>query len=103
MSKKKKSQQEKLADAIMHMHPMYAAYLLQRIQSDTQVLVGQIPRIYEKDRVDMANGVIGFFSPDFYVTYANSLIEAFNDIDGTDTALVEYEKKSVSSATPQTN
>jgi hypothetical protein len=93
MSKKKKSQQEKLADAIMHMHPMYAAYLLQRIQSDTQVLVGQIPRIYEKDRVDMANGVIGFFSPDFYVTYANSLIEAFNDIDGTEVPLVEYEQK----------
>ena len=84
----------------MHMHPMYAAYLLQRIQSDTQVLVGQIPRIYEKDRVDMANGVIGFFSPDFYVTYANSLIEAFNDIDGTKVPLVEYENKSVSLATP---
>ena len=93
MSKKKKSQQEKLADAIMNMHPMYAMYLLQRIQSDTQVLVGQIPRIYEKDRVDMANGVIGFFSPDFYVTYANSLIEAFNDIDGTEVPLVEYEQK----------
>ena len=100
---KKKSQQQKLADAIMQMHPMYAMYLLQRIQSDTTALVKQIPRIYEKDRIDMANGVIGFFSPDFYVTYANYLIGAFNDIDGTDTALVEYEKKSVSSATPQTN
>lgn len=99
---KKKSQQQKLADAIMNMHPMYAMYLLQRIQSDTQVLVKQIPRIYAKDRQDMANGVIGFFSPDFYVTYANYLIGAFNDIDGTEVPLVEYEKKSVSSATPQT-
>lgn len=93
MSKKKKTQQEKLADAILTMHPMYAIYLLQRIQSDTQVLVGQIPKIYEKDRADMAKGIIGFFSPDFYVTYANYLINAFNDIDGTDTELVEYEQK----------
>ena len=93
MSKKKKSQQEKLADAIMNMHPMYAMYLLQRIQSDTTALVKQIPRIYEKDRIDMANGVIGFFSPDFYVTYANYLIRAFNDIDGTEVPLVEYEQK----------
>ena len=93
MSKKKKSQQEKLADAIMNMHPMYAMYLLQRIQSDTTALVKQIPRIYEKDRIDMANGVIGFFSPDFYVTYANYLIGAFNDIDGTEVPLVEYEQK----------
>ena len=77
----------------MHMHHRYEAYLLQRIQSDTQVLVGQIPRIYEKDRIDMANGVIGFFSPDFYVTYANYLINAFNDIDGTEVPLVEYEQK----------
>lgn len=93
MSKKKKSQQEKLADAIMNMHPMYAMYLLQRIQSDTTALVKQIPRIYAKDREDMANGVIGFFSPDFYVTYANYLIGAFNDIDGTEVPLVEYEQK----------
>jgi hypothetical protein len=93
MSKKKKSQQEKLADAIMNMHPMYAMYLLQRIQSDTTALVKQIPKIYEKDRIDMANGVIGFFSPDFYVTYANYLIGAFNDIDGTEVPLVEYEQK----------
>ena len=77
----------------MHMHPMYAMYLLQRIQSDTTALVKQIPRIYEKDREDMANGVIGFFSPDFYVTYANYLIGAFNDIDGTEVPLVEYEQK----------
>ena len=90
---KKKSQQQKLADAIMQMHPMYAMYLLQRIQSDTTALVKQIPRIYEKDRIDMANGVIGFFSPDFYVTYANYLIGAFNDIDGTEVPLVEYEQK----------
>ena len=95
MSKKKKSQQEKLADAIMNMHPMYAMYLLQRIQSDTTALVKQIPRIYEKDRIDMANGVIGFFSPDFYVTYANYLIGAFNDIDGTEVPLVEYEQKQI--------
>jgi hypothetical protein len=93
MSKKKKSQQEKLADAIMNMHPMYAMYLLQRIQSDTTALVKQIPKIYEKDRIDMANGQIGFFSPDFYVTYANYLIGAFNDIDGTEVPLVEYKQK----------
>ena len=91
--KKKQTSQEKLADAIIHMHPVYAAYLLQRIQSDTNALVKQIPRIYEKDRIDTANGKFGFFSPDFYVTYANSLIKAFNDIDGTDVPLVEYEQK----------
>ena len=79
----------------MNMHPMYAMYLLQRIQSDTTALVKQIPRIYEKDRIDMANGVIGFFSPDFYVTYANYLIGAFNDIDGTEVPLVEYEQKQI--------
>ena len=90
---KKKTSQEKLADAIIHMHPVYAAYLLQRIQSDTNALVKQIPRIYAKDREDTANGVIGFFSPDFYVTYANYLIGAFNDIDGTEVPLVEYEQK----------
>ena len=99
MSKKEKTHQEMLADAILTMHPMYAIYLLQRIQSDTKVLVGQIPKIYEKDREDMAKGIIGFFSPDFYVTYANYLIKAFNEIDGTDTPLVEYDKRETSVVT----
>jgi hypothetical protein len=43
------------------------------------------------------------FHPDFYVTYVNELIQVFNEVDGTDKALVEYEKESVADDTTVTN
>lgn len=87
--------QDKLAKAIRNMHPIYASYLMQRLQHDTMELVEQIPAIYAKDREDTANGRISMFHPDFYVTYVNELIQVFNEVDGTDKALVEYERESV--------
>jgi hypothetical protein len=66
-------------------------------------LVEQIPAIYAKDREDTANGRISMFHPDFYVTYVNELIQVFNEVDGTDKPLVEYEKESVADDTTVTN
>jgi len=62
---KKKTSQEMLAEGIEMMHPVYAAYLRQRLD----------------------------------VTYANYLIKAFNEIDGTETPLVEYDKRETSVVT----
>lgn len=103
--RKKKTSQELLAEGIEQMHPVYAAYLRQRLEADTQKLIEVIPKIYEKDKQDMAEGRIGMFSPDFYVTYVNALLEIFDRIEDTKTPRVPYggEQESVSSATPQTN
>ena len=93
MAKKTKTQQEKLIDGIKAMHPVWVAYLIQRIEYDTKELIKAIPSIYEKDAQDMKEGKISLFSPDFYVTYANSLLEIFDDIHETKTERVEYMDK----------
>lgn len=91
--------QDKLARAIKNMHPVHFAYLMQRIQHDTLELAEKIPAIYAKDREDTANGHFSIFHPDFYVMYVNELIRIFNQIDGTDIPLVEYENESVAGDT----
>ena len=93
MARKTKTQQEKLIDGIKFMHPVYVAYLIQRIEYDTKELIKAIPSIYEKDAKDMKEGKIGLFSPDFYVTYANGLLEIFDDVHETKTDRVEYMEK----------
>lgn len=90
---KKKSSQKILAEAIMNMHPVYAAYVAQRLRNDTLELVEIIPEIYAKDKEEKANGRISLFHPNFYVTYVNELIKTFNEMDGTDMPLVEYQKE----------
>jgi hypothetical protein len=91
--KKKKSAQDILVEGIKNMPPIHVAYLMQRLQHDTKELINAIPSIYDKDREDMAKGKIGFFSPDFYVTYANNLIQIFNKDDNTDVSLVKYQRE----------
>jgi hypothetical protein len=92
---KKKTSQELLAEGIKQMHPIYAAYLRQRLEADTKELIEVIPKIYEKDKKDMTEGKISMFSPDFYVTYANDLLEIFDRIEGTKTPRVPYGGDSV--------
>jgi hypothetical protein len=100
---KKKTSQEMLAEGIEMMHPVYAAYLRQRLEADTQKLIEMIPKIYEKDKQDMEQGRISMFSPDFYVTYVNSLLEIFDRIEGTKTPRVPYggEQETSVVTTPQ--
>jgi hypothetical protein len=92
---KKKTSQELLAEGIKQMHPIYALYLIQRLQADTKELIEVIPQIYEKDKQEQAEGRISFFSPDFYVTYANDLLEIFDQMDGTQIPRVPYGGDSV--------
>lgn len=87
---KKKTSQEILAEGIEMMHPIYVAYLRQRLEADTKVLIDAIPHVYERDRMETAEGRISMFSPDFYVTYVNSLIEIFNKMGDEKTPLVPY-------------
>jgi hypothetical protein len=101
--KKKMTSQELLAKTIKDMHPVYASYFMQRLQHDIKEVTDQIPAIYAKDREDMAKGRIGFFHPDFYVNYVNEFIQVFNEIDGTNVPLVEYERESVVDDTPTQN
>ena len=90
--KNKKSSQKILAEGIKNMHPVYASYLMQRLEYDTKQLIKQLPDIYEQEAIDMANGKISMFHPNFYVTYVNSLIEIYNEMDRDRTPLVSYEQ-----------
>ena len=90
--KNKKSPQQILAEGIKNMHPVYASYLMQRLEYDIKQLIKQIPSIYEQEAMDMANGKISMFHPNFYVTYVNSLIEIYNEMDRDKTPLVSYEQ-----------
>ena len=90
--KNKKTSQQILVGGIKDMHPIYASYLMQRLEYDMKELIKQIPAIYEQDAKDTANGKISMFHPNFYVTYVNSLIEIFNDMDRDKTPLVSYEQ-----------
>lgn len=90
--KNKKSSQRILTEGIKNMHPVYASYLMQRLEYDMKKLIEQIPAIYEQEAKDMANGKIAMFHPNFYVTYVNSLIEIYNDMDRDKTPLVSYEQ-----------
>lgn len=90
MARKNKTQKDKLIDGIKWMHPIWVAYLIQRIEYDTKELIKAIPSIYERNAKDRKEGKISLFSPDFYVTYANDLLEILDDIHETKTDKVEY-------------
>lgn len=87
----KKTTQEIFMDGIKRMHPFFLSYLRQRLEADVKKIIEAIPSLYEQDKADMEEGKLSIgISPDFYVTYVNSLLEMFDEIDGTKTPRIPY-------------
>ena len=78
---KQKTSTDILIKTIKDMHPIYQSYLIDRIKKDIEVIKEELPALWEKDKIDSANGKISLFHPNFYVTYVNSIIEMSNSID----------------------
>lgn len=87
----KKTTQECLMDGIKRMHPFFTAYLRQRLEADVKKIIEAIPSLYEEDKANTEEGKLSIgISPDFYVTYVNSLLAVFDEIDGTTTPRIPY-------------
>jgi len=87
----KKTTQECLMDGIKRMHPFFTAYLRQRLEADVKKIIEAIPSLYEEDKANTQDGKLSIgISPNFYVTYVNSLLAVFDEIDGTTTPRIPY-------------
>lgn len=78
---KQKTSTDILIQTIKDMHPIYQSYLIDRIKKDIEVIKEELPALWEKDKIDSANGKISLFHPNFYVQYVNSIIGMDNSIN----------------------
>ena len=79
--KKSKSSTELLIQGIKNLHPLYQGYLIDRLKHDAEQIKEALPEIYEKNKIDAANGKISMFHPNFFVTYVNDIADIIDSID----------------------
>jgi hypothetical protein len=90
-----KSPIEKFAKEFKMMHPIYAMYMMQRIQADLERIREAIPELYERERKEREeeSETISLIHPNFYVTYGNMMVRILNDV--LDEKIEEFVEPSV--------
>ena len=77
-----KSPIEKFVSEVKSMHPIYAMYMMQRIQADLEKIREAIPALYEKERKEREENsdTISLIHPNFYLTYGNMMSGILSDV-----------------------
>ena len=76
-----KSPIEKFIKEFKMMHPIYAMYMMQRIQADLERIREAIPALYEEERKEREgeSETISLIHPNFYLTYGNMMSRVLNE------------------------
>jgi hypothetical protein len=90
-----KSPIEKFIKELKQMHPIYALYMMQRIQADLEEIRNAIPALYEEERKEREenSNTINLIHPNFYLTYGKMMSRILNDI--LDVEIKEFVEPSV--------
>jgi hypothetical protein len=77
-----KSPIEKFVSEVKSMHPIYAMYMMQRIQADLEKIREAIPELYERERKEREENsdTISLIHPNFYLTYGNMMSRILSDV-----------------------
>jgi hypothetical protein len=90
-----KSPIEKFVSEVKSMHPIYAMYMMQRIQADLEKIREAIPELYERERKEREENsdTISLIHPNFYLTYGNMMSRILSDV--LDVEIEEFVEPSV--------
>jgi len=90
-----KSPIEKFVSEVKSMHPIYAMYMMQRIQADLEKIREVIPELYERERKEREENsdTISLIHPNFYLTYGNMMSRILSDV--LDVEIEEFVEPSV--------
>jgi len=96
-----KSPIEKFVSEVKSMHPIYAMYMMQRIQADLEKIREAIPELYERERKEREENsdTISLIHPNFYLTYGNMMSRILSDV--LDVEIEEFVEPSVFKDTKQ--
>ena len=75
------------------MHPVYALYMMQRIQSDLELLRKHLPAEFEKEKNMDKKNIISLIHPNFYAGYINMMADVLNN--ALDTNIEHFVQPSV--------
>lgn len=89
----KKSPIQKFISELKQMHPVYAMYMMQRIQADLELIREHLPAEFEKEKNMDKENIVSLIHPRFYAAYLNMMADILND--ALDTNIEHFVEPSV--------